>query len=289
MASVESKGSKPRPWERDAAGEAASFGGWLRRQREMREVGLREIADATKISLRYLEALEQDEFDVLPAPVFAKGFLREYARYVGLDPDEVVNSYLNAQQRLHDLEEEQARAAHRTRPRRGWRSWGLALAALGVAGLVVAGIAYLRRAPGAPAVSPATPPDAAVEPPGSAPGPADGADLGAAEAEPEGAAGSAAAGEELAPLRLSLEFLENCWVEATVDGRPRLGELRAQGETLQLEGREGIDLRLGNAAGVRAELNGRPFALPGPAEPGRPVQLRIDLAAAGLAPAEGAE
>ena len=49
----------------------------------MREISLRDIAERTKISLRYLEAMEADRFDLLPAPVFAKGFLREYARYVG--------------------------------------------------------------------------------------------------------------------------------------------------------------------------------------------------------------
>ena len=86
------------PWEEDQAHEAAGFGAWLRSQRKIREVPLGEIAAATKISIRYLEALEQDRFDVLPASVFAKGFLREYARFVGLDPDEVVNSYLIAQQ-----------------------------------------------------------------------------------------------------------------------------------------------------------------------------------------------
>ena len=90
--------SRQPPWGLGAQGEEISFGTWLRRQREIREIPMREIADVTKISIRYLEALEADRFDVLPAPVFAKGFLREYSRYVGLDPDEVVNSYLIAQQ-----------------------------------------------------------------------------------------------------------------------------------------------------------------------------------------------
>ena len=88
--------------DRTAADPAApslpggSLGGWLRAQREARGVSLRDIADASKISLRYLEALEQDRLEVLPAPIFTKGFLREYARVVGLDPDEVVNLYLLA-------------------------------------------------------------------------------------------------------------------------------------------------------------------------------------------------
>nr|HRC87133.1 helix-turn-helix domain-containing protein [Thermoanaerobaculia bacterium] len=87
--------NKPRPWQANGE-EEVSFGTWLRRQREVREIGLREIADASKISLRYLEAFEQDRFDVLPAVVFARGFLREYAKYVGLDADEAVNRFLAA-------------------------------------------------------------------------------------------------------------------------------------------------------------------------------------------------
>ena len=76
--------------------EPESFGTWLRRQREVREIDLREIADSSKVSMSYLQAFEEDRFDVLPSPVFAKGFLRQYARYVGLDPEEVVNFYLAA-------------------------------------------------------------------------------------------------------------------------------------------------------------------------------------------------
>lgn len=97
MPGAEKSQSRQPPWDGGVDAEAVPFGGWLRRQRELRQVSLREIADVTKISIRYLEALEEDRFDVLPAPVFAKGFLREYARYVGLDPDEVVNTYLTAQ------------------------------------------------------------------------------------------------------------------------------------------------------------------------------------------------
>ena len=70
--------TKVRPWQQGDE-ETASFGSRLRRQREVRDIGLREIADASKISLRYLEAFEQDRFEALPAVVFAKGFLREYA------------------------------------------------------------------------------------------------------------------------------------------------------------------------------------------------------------------
>src|SRR5436190_4299405 len=73
--------------------ELASFGEELRREREIRGISLKEIADATKISKRFLEAIEKNDHRTLPAPVFTRGFVREYARYLGLSSEEIVNRY----------------------------------------------------------------------------------------------------------------------------------------------------------------------------------------------------
>jgi transcriptional regulator with XRE-family HTH domain len=78
----------PRP-----SSELASFGEELRREREIRGISLKEIADATKISKRFLEAIERNDHRTLPAPVFTRGFVREYARYLGLNVDELVTRY----------------------------------------------------------------------------------------------------------------------------------------------------------------------------------------------------
>jgi cytoskeleton protein RodZ len=75
------------------ASELASFGEELRREREIRGISLKEIADATKISRRFLEAIERNDHPTLPAPVFTRGFVREYARYVGLNAEDMVNRY----------------------------------------------------------------------------------------------------------------------------------------------------------------------------------------------------
>jgi cytoskeleton protein RodZ len=73
--------------------ELASFGEELRREREIRGISQKEIADATKISKRFLDAIERNDHKTLPAPVFTRGFVREYARYLGLNSDEMVNRY----------------------------------------------------------------------------------------------------------------------------------------------------------------------------------------------------
>ena len=67
-----------------------TIGTYLRQQREMRNIPLNEVAKATKIALRFLSALETDDLQNLPGPTFAKGFVRSYARAVGLDPEEAM-------------------------------------------------------------------------------------------------------------------------------------------------------------------------------------------------------
>jgi cytoskeletal protein RodZ len=70
-----------------------TIGTTLRRKRETRRMGLVEVSRVTRIPVGTLEAIEQDHFDDLPGEVFVKGFLKSYARTVGLVPDEIVARY----------------------------------------------------------------------------------------------------------------------------------------------------------------------------------------------------
>jgi cytoskeletal protein RodZ len=250
---------KPRPWEMDHEGGADSFGHWLKRQRELRDISLREVSDVTKINLRYLEALEENRFTALPAPVFARGFLREYARYVGLDPDEVVNYYTAAQQ------EQEPESPSGPRPRRLHSStqwfYGLVLttAVVGLFGVVAAVSFWAERRP------------ARAEPP----------PIAAPVFAPAPAAPAQVASE--APLEVTLDFSENCWVEAVLDGKERISELRVQGESLRLTANESVSLTLGNVAGVRIEVNGQPFEIAGGEETVRELEITLDSLRAGEA------
>jgi cytoskeleton protein RodZ len=75
----------------------ASFGERIKRERELRGVSLEEIAESTKIGKRNLEALETEDFDKLPGGIFNKGFVRAYAKYLGLDEDQAVTDFLAAE------------------------------------------------------------------------------------------------------------------------------------------------------------------------------------------------
>lgn len=75
---------------------AGSFGERLRREREMRGISLDDIAATTKIGTRLLRALEEEHFDLLPGGIFNKGYVRAYAKYVGIDEEQAVAEYLHA-------------------------------------------------------------------------------------------------------------------------------------------------------------------------------------------------
>jgi len=243
-------------------GGERSFGTWLRRQREMRDIDLREIADKTKISLRYLKAMEQDRFELLPAPLFARGFLREYAKYVGLNADEVVNYYLSAHEGAGEDEE-----LERTRDRRfsGTGSSGPATrGALMVLVLIVvvalgAYFLFWRQSRDGSAASrpPIAAPPAIEVPESTVPPP------------PEV--------ESSAPIVVTLDFTQQCWVEASVDGEHTLSKLFVAGESSQLEGQASVTLEsVGNAGGVEVQVNGIPFDL-GAGEGETVHDLTIDL------------
>lgn len=73
---------------------AADFGARLREARERRGLSLRAIADATKISVRALEALERNDISRLPGGIFSRSFVRAYALEVGLDPEQTISEFI---------------------------------------------------------------------------------------------------------------------------------------------------------------------------------------------------
>jgi curved DNA-binding protein CbpA len=85
---------EPPPLDPDVLPEPVT-GADLRRIREARGVALKQISFASKIGVRFLEYIEADRHADLPAVVYLRGFLQEYARAVGLDPQRTAGSYLS--------------------------------------------------------------------------------------------------------------------------------------------------------------------------------------------------
>ena len=242
-----------QPVSEPDGGELLAVGLWLRRQREIREIDIEDIAAATKISKRYLTAIEDGRFDQLPGPIFVRGFLRQYAAYTGLDPDEAFNNFLAAQQADEQAAEP---VGDKTRVRgssgRGRLVLWIVIAVVALAAMiVVAGSFLVGRSKSPPPRTEAGPLPVAVPPPVAA------APVEIVPAAPEPAS---------SPLQVTLDFLDDCWVEAVIDGGRTLSEVRVQGESLQLEAREKIVLTVDKVQAVQVEVNGEPYLLVADAE-----------------------
>ena len=126
-----------------------SFGEKLKREREMRAITLEEIAEATKIGTRSLRALEEEHFDQLPGGIFNKGFVRAYAKFLGIDEEQAVADYLAATDepgsstttQMQALADEAERQREAKEAAAGTGGTGAMLAVI-IIGVVIAGIGF---------------------------------------------------------------------------------------------------------------------------------------------------
>lgn len=213
----------------------ASFGENLRRERELRGVSLREIADATKISARFLQALEQDRVEILPGGLFPRAFVRQYARFLGLDAERLVAEFIYA----HGTEAVESAPVARLRP----AAHGGTFLLLGMA--AAAGVVWVVRA--GPARTPKDEPAVVTAPPATLP---------ADRVYP--APASRADGRADENLVLTLSARQSCWVAVQVDGQTVLNRVLNEGETQTLEAQGEIVLSVGNAGGLSFSVNDRP-------------------------------
>ena len=70
-------------------------GAALRMAREKRRLSIADVVEATRIKPHIIAALESDDYSVIPAPLYGKGFIKLYAEHVGLDPVPLINHYLS--------------------------------------------------------------------------------------------------------------------------------------------------------------------------------------------------
>ncbi len=265
------------------------FGEELRRERELREVTREQLADVTKVSVRQIEALEAGRFDLLPARVFARGFVLALARHLGLDAERTAAAFNHVHEEWSSEREKAAAvpdssSSDRIRLSRPRKSVALNTTALGfgVALLlaVLTGAAVLLKgragAPpdvddvraGAQAESATPVPDvlrlptaiAAATVPLSNETPL---------AEPA-VDRPAPAGDAAGNRTLTLTFSEDCWTEVSVDGQVVAAELFRKGTSRRFEGGRTFVLTLGNAGGVTVDVDGAPLGPVG--QPGQVVR-----------------
>ncbi len=268
-----------------------TFGERLQREREMRGITLDDIAEATKIGTRMLRALEEEQFDRLPGGIFNKGFVRAYARYLGIDEEQAVADY-QAALKQNEPAGEPARAGlaeDRTEvieenetASRAWPAGALVLL------LVVAVAAgswywYNRRntpqeeatasSPTTQARTPSLPvPPSASGRVTSAAKPAGAPVKGSAAVVPNppkqesrpnpsvaAATTAATAATEKSPgFVLQVRAREESWTEITADGKVILSGLLNASQERSIHAQKEVVLKTGNAGGLELTFNGKP-------------------------------
>lgn len=241
-----------------APADPSEVGATLRRAREARGASVQDCAAALRARVEQVADLEAGRLDGFGGEVYARGFLRSYARLLGLDPSDVLAAVGGGPTavgvtHLRALPTER-RAVERRVP-----TWIVGLGVAVVAGAVVA---FAVRLGGART------PDAAPAPPPSAPAASEAAPAPAPPPEPPP---DPVPTVTAAPVTLVLTFEAPSWLVVAVDGvSPDRGRVVPGGTTLRYEAETAVVVRLGNAGGVRAELNGDELGLQG--RPGEVVQ-----------------
>jgi len=276
-----------------------SFGERMQREREMRGVTLEEISESTKISSRCLQALEEEEFNKLPGGIFNKGFVRAYARHLGIDEDQAVADFVLAsggekEQPLPDPPEPRAvTLGQRAEGHPNWRAFALlvvllvtAVAALWklgpsavhlVAAEWTARTSRLNPEPAAASAAPAgvtpqvTPEVAATSlpppPAGTQKSMAKAKAVAVAASGPAPAAPAAAPAVAAAPSPQALpssfvvqvRATQDAWVQIVADGKVMSEGVLVPPAEKRVRAAKEVVIKTGNAAGVEVSFNGQPL------------------------------
>ncbi|NIV17981.1 MAG: DUF4115 domain-containing protein [Woeseiaceae bacterium] len=250
----------------------------LAQARREQQISVLEVAKELHLDEPKVRALERNEFDVLGAPVFAKGHLRKYAQLVGVDEDDVFTDYY----KMTHLADLPPVVVSRPKVRRELSPgpWIAAIAIILVAIAAYWWFAIASRAPMTEIV-PADEP-ALEEPSGGASGsasidvaaeePAEASELTAQEPQPQPGVQPLADGQ----TRLQLTFSGDCWTEISdASGRRLFFNMGRAGRTVELAGEAPFDVLFGDAGNVSVRVDGNDYPVR-PNSPGsRTARLTI--------------
>jgi len=229
-----------------------AFGARLKQERERQGITLEQVSQSTKITVRMLQALEEERFEKLPGGIFNKGFVRAYARHLKIDEDKAVADYLAASgpvaapvQKEPELAAIATQKAKTRSPRPGGAEripWGpLALALLIIAfGFAVWG-SYSRQAGGHATGLHGKHAAGAAKPGSISKG--TGAE---AAANPEAAGG----------FVVLIKAHDDCWLDITADGKDVMHDTLAAGQEKSITAHSEVVAKAGNVGGLDLWFNG---------------------------------
>jgi cytoskeletal protein RodZ len=229
----------------------ASLGQELKKQRESRNISLDEMTSSTKIVGRYLIALEEDRFDLMPGGFFVMGILKTYAKYVGLDEREVLAKYREAGVLEEPVRNRALEPESPPIPREKSKLLVRVFITVGIILFLIA-LAFLWRSRRPHKVAP--PPQAAtVLPQATVTSSPPQTPTSVPEAvKPE-------VKEEWKGLTMDISFQEETWIQLLGDGAIKIHGLFPAGQKARVQAEKEILIAvLGNAGGITFVLNGKP-------------------------------
>jgi len=248
----------------------SGVGETLRRVRVERQLVLDEISRATKISTRFLHAIETEDFASLPGLIFTRNFVRQYATFLEMDPEPLL-----AMIPRFDLESAPMPQPP-NRPRRPlWDPrWNSALASIAwtvlAAGAAVAAYVHFNR----PTESVLENVKAATQQAAAKPAPAP--PVRVVETSAPAAESSVPPPDPATaqyPVQVVVAAKEESWVQASADGKSVFTGMLKAGESKAIGAGELVKLRTGNAGGIEISLNGKALDSLGPSGQIRSVTL----------------
>jgi transcriptional regulator with XRE-family HTH domain len=215
--------------------ERESLGKYLKRERENRRLSLKEVSKQIKVREPFLRAFEEDRRDLLPSVTYVKGFLSAYAKYLGLDPNEVILRY-EAESKGEPIIRPEVLPQKRMlwNPKFLWTIGGVII----VSFIVL----YIFLLPSKPPVVPLPPKPEAKKT--------------IAQPPPPPAGGKSSALEEKG-ISLDVKAVERTWVAIQIDGQPVSEATFQPGESFSYRAAKRIELVLGNAGGLEMAFNER--------------------------------
>jgi len=220
-----------------------ALGERFRAAREARGLSLSDVSEQIRIRSVYLAAIEEERWSAIGAPVYIRGFLRTYARFLGLAPEDVVTEFnAETEQSLPDERTSAQSTAPPERPsnRGSLLVWTAALVAVLLVAFVVYNELTMHRAPSALVSASALP----------SPLPSSEAEASSLPSSRPSSVPAAAASS------LGVVFSAPSWLRVTVDGSVSMEGTFPAGTTKTFHGRKAL-VRIGNAGGVEIYVDGK--------------------------------
>lgn len=234
----------------------SDFGKSFKDSRLAQGLTLEQIAQETKISTRFLEAIEEERFATLPGGIFNRGFIRAYATRLGMDPEDAVARYKKmAEPREFEPTLPPVPEAYRSNrnPHEKYLYAG-ALVALVIGVMLFYAISRPSPPPVPLVATPAAPAPSSPPPPApettAAPGPAL-----EATADPVLPAPVAMDPVATGGIAIEMQVQEPTWISISADGKTVTSEVLQPGTTKKFTALESIGLKIGNAGGLQLKIN----------------------------------